>query len=48
MMKLIDDVGFDNASASSSARAPARRPPTWHDDTPQEVKLERLQHLQKP
>jgi tRNA-2-methylthio-N6-dimethylallyladenosine synthase len=26
MMKLVDDVGYDAASPSSSARAPARRP----------------------
>ncbi len=43
----MDEVGFDAASASSTARAPARRRPACPDDTPQEVKLARLQRLQE-
>jgi tRNA-2-methylthio-N6-dimethylallyladenosine synthase len=48
MMKLIDDVGFDNsASASSSARAPAHRPPICTTTHPSSVKLRRLQEVQE-
>ena len=46
-MKLVDDVGFDDAlQLSSTARGPARRRRSCRTTTPHEVKLARLQRLQ--
>jgi tRNA-2-methylthio-N6-dimethylallyladenosine synthase len=46
MMKLIDDVGFDNSFSFVFSPRPGTPATALHDDTPQAVKLERLQHLQ--
>lgn len=46
MMKLIDDVGFDSSFSFVFSARPGTPAATLHDDTPQEVKLKRLQHLQ--
>jgi tRNA-2-methylthio-N6-dimethylallyladenosine synthase len=47
MMKLIDDVGFDNSFSFIYSRRPGTPAANLSDDTPHEVKLRRLQHLQK-
>jgi tRNA-2-methylthio-N6-dimethylallyladenosine synthase len=46
LMKLIHDVGFDNSFSFVFSPRPGTPAATLHDDTPQGVKLKRLQHLQ--
>jgi len=46
MMKLIDDVGFDNSFSFIFSPRPGTPAANLHDDTPHEVKLRRLQELQ--
>ena len=46
MMKLIDDVGFDNSFSFIFSPRPGTPAANLHDDTPHKVKLVRLQHLQ--
>ena len=46
MMKLIDDVGFDDSFSFVFSPRPGTPAANLRDDTPQAVKLERLQHLQ--
>jgi tRNA-2-methylthio-N6-dimethylallyladenosine synthase len=46
MMKLIDDVGFDNSFSFIFSPRPGTPAANLHDDTPHEVKLARLHHLQ--
>ena len=45
-MKLIDDVGFDTAFSFVYSRRPGTPAADLADDTPQQVKLQRLQRLQ--
>ena len=46
MMKLIDDVGYDNSFSFIFSPRPGTPAAQLHDDTPHEAKLRRLQHLQ--
>ena len=46
MMKLIDDIRFDNSFSFVFSPRPGTPAASLHDDTPQEVKLRRLQQLQ--
>jgi len=46
MMKLIDDVGFDNSFSFIFSPRPGTPAANLHDDTPHDVKLKRLQELQ--
>src|SRR5450830_920346 len=46
MMKLIDDVGFDTSYSFVFSPRPGTPAANLADDTPYEVKLKRLQHLQ--
>ncbi len=46
MMKLIDDVGFDNSFSFIFSPRPGTPAANLADDTPHAVKLRRLQHLQ--
>ena len=46
MMKLIDDVGFDNSFSFIFSPRPGTPAASLHDDTPHDVKLRRLQTLQ--
>jgi tRNA-2-methylthio-N6-dimethylallyladenosine synthase len=46
MMKLIDDVGFDNSFSFIFSPRPGTPAANLADHTPHEVKLRRLQHLQ--
>ncbi len=46
MMKLIEDVGFDNSFSFIFSPRPGTPAANLHDDTPHEVKLRRLQALQ--
>jgi tRNA-2-methylthio-N6-dimethylallyladenosine synthase len=46
MMKLIDDIGFDNSFSFIFSPRPGTPAANLQDDTPHEVKLRRLQHLQ--
>lgn len=46
MMKLIDDVGYDSSFSFVFSPRPGTPAAALHDDTPQAVKLKRLQHLQ--
>ncbi len=46
-MKLIDDVQFDGAFSFVYSRRPGTPAASLLDDTPQEVKLKRLRHMQK-
>jgi tRNA-2-methylthio-N6-dimethylallyladenosine synthase len=46
MMKLIDDVGFDNSFSFIFSPRPGTPAANLQDDTPHAVKLKRLQHLQ--
>ncbi|MEG0225804.1 MAG: tRNA (N6-isopentenyl adenosine(37)-C2)-methylthiotransferase MiaB, partial [Comamonas sp.] len=46
MMKLIDDVRFDNSFSFIFSPRPGTPAANLHDDTPHEVKLRRLQELQ--
>lgn len=45
-MKLIEDVGFDASFSFVYSKRPGTPAADMPDDTPQEVKLRRLQHLQ--
>ena len=46
MMKLIDDVGYDASFSFIFSPRPGTPAANLHDDTPHEIKLKRLQHLQ--
>jgi len=46
MMKLIDDIGFDNSFSFIFSPRPGTPAANLHDDTPHDVKLRRLQLLQ--
>ena len=46
MMKLITDVGYDSSFSFIFSPRPGTPAANLHDDTPHEVKLQRLQHLQ--
>ncbi|HET7791935.1 MAG TPA: tRNA (N6-isopentenyl adenosine(37)-C2)-methylthiotransferase MiaB [Rhizobacter sp.] len=46
MMKLIDDIGFDSSFSFIFSPRPGTPAAALHDDTPQDLKLKRLQHLQ--
>jgi len=46
MMKLIDDVGFDSSFSFIFSPRPGTPAASLQDDTPQAVKLQRLQTLQ--
>ena len=46
-MKLIDEVGFDASFSFLYRSRPGRPAAELHDDTPHEVRLERLTRLQK-
>ncbi len=46
MMKLIDDVGFDSSFSFVFSKRPGTPAANLADDTPQALKLKRLQHLQ--
>ncbi|MDE2416418.1 MAG: tRNA (N6-isopentenyl adenosine(37)-C2)-methylthiotransferase MiaB [Burkholderiales bacterium] len=46
MMKLIDEVGFDNSFSFIFSPRPGTPAANLHDGTPHEVKLARLQELQ--
>ena len=46
MMKLIDDIGFDNSFSFIFSPRPGTPAANLTDDTPHAVKLERLQRLQ--
>ncbi|HRH87290.1 MAG TPA: tRNA (N6-isopentenyl adenosine(37)-C2)-methylthiotransferase MiaB [Rubrivivax sp.] len=45
-MKLIDDIGFDSSFSFVFSARPGTPAASLHDDTPQAVKLQRLQQLQ--
>ncbi|MES2973779.1 MAG: tRNA (N6-isopentenyl adenosine(37)-C2)-methylthiotransferase MiaB [Pseudomonadota bacterium] len=47
MMKLINDVGYDTSFSFIFSPRPGTPAAALHDDTPHEVKLRRLQHLQE-
>lgn len=47
MMKLIEDLSFDASFSFIFSPRPGTPAAALHDDTPHEVKLKRLQHLQK-
>jgi tRNA-2-methylthio-N6-dimethylallyladenosine synthase len=46
MMKLIEDTGFDASFSFVFSKRPGTPAAALADDTPQELKLKRLQHLQ--
>ena len=46
MMKLIEDVGYDSSFSFVFSPRPGTPAAALHDDTPKDVKLKRLQHLQ--
>ncbi|HOZ65182.1 MAG TPA: tRNA (N6-isopentenyl adenosine(37)-C2)-methylthiotransferase MiaB [Burkholderiaceae bacterium] len=46
MMKLIDDIGFDNSFSFIFSPRPGTPAANLFDDAPHDVKLRRLQHLQ--
>jgi len=46
LMKLIDDVGYDNSFSFIFSPRPGTPAANLHDDTPHEVKLARLQRVQ--
>ncbi|MFD0668710.1 tRNA (N6-isopentenyl adenosine(37)-C2)-methylthiotransferase MiaB [Ramlibacter sp. MAHUQ-53] len=46
MMKLIEDVGYDTSFSFIFSPRPGTPAANLQDDTPQQVKLKRLQHLQ--
>ena len=46
LMKLIEDVGYDASFSFIFSPRPGTPAANLHDDTPHEVKLQRLQHLQ--
>src|SRR5262249_22321552 len=45
-MALIDEIGFDTSFSFVYSRRPGTPAADLHDDTPEEVKLQRLQELQ--
>lgn len=45
-MRLIEEVGFDASFSFVYSKRPGTPAASYEDDTPQEVKLQRLQHLQ--
>ena len=47
LMKLVEDIGYDNSYSFIFSPRPGTPAANLHDDTPQEVKLARLQQLQK-
>jgi tRNA-2-methylthio-N6-dimethylallyladenosine synthase len=46
MMKLIADIGYDSSFSFVFSPRPGTPAANLHDDTPQALKLQRLQHLQ--
>ena len=46
LMKLIEDIGYDSSFSFVFSPRPGTPAANLPDDTPQEVKLKRLQHLQ--
>ncbi|AMP01415.1 tRNA-i(6)A37 thiotransferase enzyme MiaB [Collimonas arenae] len=46
LMKLISDIGYDNSFSFIFSPRPGTPAANLQDDTPHEVKLKRLQHLQ--
>jgi tRNA-2-methylthio-N6-dimethylallyladenosine synthase len=46
LMKLMDDVGFDNSFSFIFSPRPGTPAANLHDDTPHDVKLRRLQEVQ--
>jgi tRNA-2-methylthio-N6-dimethylallyladenosine synthase len=46
LMKLITDIGFDASFSFIFSPRPGTPAANLHDDTPHEIKLRRLQHLQ--
>jgi len=46
MMRLIEDIGYDTSFSFIFSPRPGTPAANLHDDTPHEVKLRRLQHLQ--
>jgi tRNA-2-methylthio-N6-dimethylallyladenosine synthase len=46
LMKLVHDVGYDASFSFIFSPRPGTPAATLHDDTPHQVKLKRLQHLQ--
>jgi tRNA-2-methylthio-N6-dimethylallyladenosine synthase len=46
MMKLIEDIGYDSSFSFVFSKRPGTPAANLADDTPQDVKLKRLQHLQ--
>jgi tRNA-2-methylthio-N6-dimethylallyladenosine synthase len=46
-MKLVDDIGYDNSYSYIFSPRPGTPAANLHDDTPHELKLSRLQILQK-
>ncbi len=46
MMALIDDVGYDTSFSFIFSKRPGTPAASLADDTPRELKLQRLQHLQ--
>ena len=46
MMGLIEDVGYDSSFSFVFSPRPGTPAAALHDDTPQDLKLKRLQHLQ--
>ena len=45
-MKLLEDIGFDSSFSFIFSPRPGTPAAALHDDTPADVKLKRLQHLQ--
>ena len=45
-MKLIDEMSYDTSFSFIYSPRPGTPAANLHDDTPREVKLKRLQHLQ--
>ena len=46
LMKLMDDIGFDNSFSFIFSPRPGTPAANLHDDTPHDVKLRRLQEVQ--
>ncbi|WP_130430863.1 tRNA (N6-isopentenyl adenosine(37)-C2)-methylthiotransferase MiaB [Rivibacter subsaxonicus] len=46
LMKLVEDIGFDSSFSFVFSARPGTPAAALHDDTPSELKLKRLQHLQ--
>ncbi len=46
-LKLVEDIQFDGSYSFVYSRRPGTPAASLHDDTPQEVKMQRLQRLQK-